>query len=635
LLLAGDEMAVPMQAKKAFKSGEPTTLQTLDGRTIELDAKQSKRCTPCDPDEIKPPGIDDLIKLKVLSEDAILHSLRTRFKEKLIYTRVSSILISVNPFEELPLYENDQIDKYQSSYDLPPHIFATACAAYKSMMADGVDQACIISGESGAGKTEATKRILQCLARVSKKQLSGGQSKNRHNRSSTGEALEVQILRSNPVMEAFGNAKTVLNNNSSRFGKLISIKFAAKGNIVGASINHYLLEKSRVVKQAEGEQNFHAFYYILQGSANDNELLKLTEGGGKKKPGTKDFKFTSQGAAKPLVDEDGLSELVLAMEVLYIDKASQMVVWQIIVALLQLGNVEFEGDETAKIKSSSLKALESAAKLLMVHSEGGGAALLTKALQEKKSGQIGGGDSYSTPYTVDQAVAARDAITKEIYSMLFDWILLKINAALDMRVLRGRAAQEQSSSVHVLDIFGFEVFEKNSLEQLCINYCNEKLQCHFNEHIFKLEQEEYKAEKITVDETAFSDNEPCIEVRTALHFSLARSPIFSQHRYLPHTSLPQLLEKPREGVFATLDEELKLPRGSDEGFLSKLSKRHDAHANLGKPPPKFASTHFVIVHFAGEVTYAITEMLTKNKGECRVEHARVQRGACKSAAWSM
>jgi myosin heavy subunit len=583
-----------MQAKKAFKSGEATTLQTIDGRAVELDGKQSKRCTPCDPDEVQPPGIDDLIKLKVLSEDAILHSLRMRFKGKFIYTRVSSILISVNPFQELPLYENDQIDTYQSSYNLPPHIFATACSAYKAMMADGVSQACIISGESGAGKTEATKRILQCLARVSKKQLGGG-GKNRHNRSSTGEALEVQILRSNPVMEAFGNAKTVLNNNSSRFGKLISIKFAAKGNIVGASINHYLLEKSRVVKQADGEQNFHAFYYLLQGTSSDRQLLDLAEGGGEKKPGTKDFLLTSKGAAKPLVDAEGLAELSMAMEVLYIDKASQMVVWRIIVALLHLGNIEFEGDESAVVKPACAKTLESAAKLLLVGGEGGGTAALSKALREKQSGQIGGGDSYSIAYTVEQAEAARDAVTKEVYSMLFDWILMKINAALEMRVMRGKESQASSSSVHVLDIFGFEVFEKNSLEQLCINYCNEKLQCHFNDHIFKLEQAEYKAEKIVVDATAFSDNEPCID----------------------------LLEKSREGVFAIMDEELKLPRGSDEGFLSKLSKRHAGHANLGKTPPKLASTHFVIVHFAGEVQYEITQMLSKNKDTLHADLATV------------
>jgi myosin heavy subunit len=538
--------------------------------------------TECDP-ECLSSDIDNLIKLNNLNESAILHNLRVRFKEDVIYTYVSSILISVNPFKLLPLYTPEMLDKYkeQGSRNLPPHVFATADNAYKQMLSENESQSCVISGESGAGKTEATKLILQFVAEVSGR--AGG---------STEGSIEQQILQANPVMEAFGNAKTTRNNNSSRFGKLISIKFDAAGAIVGGQIHHYLLEKVRVTTQNEQERNYHIFYQILAGVEADPELktaLGITE--------AEDYHYTNQSGVtsiEGLSDEKEFEDVLNASNTLQISKENQLDVWKIVAGVLNMGNVEFVADvkateeDGAKMKDDA--ACQAGATLWGVE-----AAALGKSLTSRN---IGTRSVILVSYTVEQAADARDALTKAIFSKTFDWLIVQINKALaggkDLAAAKGK-------EIHVLDIFGFESFDTNSFEQLCINFCNEKLQFHFNEHIFTLEQEEYAKEGVSVDSTDFVDNQACLD----------------------------LLEKARTGIFSMIDEEISVPKGSDDGLLQKCMRDHGKHKNFKRPKPKSLNAQkcFNIIHFAGEVSYNTTNFLEKNKDSLHADIAAVVQGS--------
>jgi len=579
-----EEEYLPAQvSKSSFKAGEDGVVKTEDGETHKLKGAQTKEMTECDPECLNS-KIDNLISLNNLNESAILHNLRIRFKEDIIYTYVSTILISVNPFKLLPIFTPEVLDKYkeQGSRNLPPHVFATADNCYKAMLSDNKSQSCVISGESGAGKTEATKLILQYVAEVS-------------GRASTGESekggLEQQILQANPVMEAFGNAKTTRNNNSSRFGKLISIKFNGAGAIVGGQIHHYLLEKIRIVRQSDLERNYHIFYQILAGIGADPSLksaLMLTE--------PEDYFYTNQSGTihiEGMSDEKEFEDVLGACDVLKINKDEQLGLWKVVAAVLNIGNTEFVADVKAT-EEDGAKMKDSA-----YCNKGCGLIGIDPAKMEKSltSRNIGSRSVILVSYNVDQATDARDALTKYIYSKSFDWLIKKVNIALGEGVdLTGKGC-----FIHVLDIFGFESFETNSFEQLCINYCNEKLQFHFNEHIFKLEQDEYEKEGVMVDATAFADNQACLD----------------------------LLEKARTGVFAMIDEEINVPKWSDDGFLSKVMRDHGKHSNFKKPKPKDkdAQKCFNIIHFAGNVSYNVTNFLDKNKDSLHADISAVVAGS--------
>ena len=520
---------------------------------------------------------DNMIKQNNLNEALILHNLRERFLQDKIYTYISSILVAVNPFCLLPIYTPEVLERYKDGgwRNQPPHIYAIADNAYASMLSEDADQAVVISGESGAGKTETMKLVLQFIAEVSaragKKQM--GDSKS-------DESLEQQILKSNPVMEAFGNAKTTRNNNSSRFGKWTEIMFNPSGAIIGGSIINYLLEKSRIPFQAEQERNYHVFYELIAGGDLDPAFkaeLSLKE------PDT--FHYMNQSGVTTvdtINDEKDWLDMTSAMDVLAWPADVKASTFRILAGILWLGNVEFEKDpsgaedDSARIKNEA--TLEKAAELLKVD-----VGTLKECLCYAKL-KIAGSVTMKQ-YSIDAANTARDATSKEIYGRLFDDIIEKINDTLG-----GKAVKKSTASLRiigVLDIFGFESFQTNSFEQLCINFCNEKLQFHFNEHIFRMEQEEYEREGIDVSAIEFADNQATLD----------------------------LIEAKKTGVFAMIDEEIITPKGSDLGFLSKVIKKHGKHSNFKKPKPKDfnADKVFIVVHYAGAVPYNVTDFLTKNK----------------------
>ena len=561
----------------AFAKGEATTVMTDDGENHKLSAAQSETLIDCNTEALDA-NIVDLVNISDLNEMSILHNLRIRFKCDNIYTRISSILISVNPFKMLPLYTAEKLDMYRNgSRGLPPHIYATAYNAYNSMLSDGGDQSMVISGESGAGKSEATKLILQFLADVSTRQ-------NAAFGVATGSSsLENKLLAANPILEAFGNAKTLRNNNSSRFGKLITVNFDKNGCIIGGGIVNYLLEKSRVVFQTQGERNYHIFYQLLSIVDVDAQLtskLKLQQ--------PKLFDFTSQSGVDHvdgISDDKDFDDVKNSMSVLKFSPEEMQSVFTMVAGVLHFGNLKFKvvknttTEDAAEIVNTD--TLAHACSLWGIDNSSDIQKLLT-------SKNIGTKEVVLVTYNVMQAQDARDAMVKRVYSELFQLLVDKINKEL--------ASEDKSRHkfIGVLDIFGFESFAVNSFEQLCINYCNEKLQFHFNEHIFKMEQTLYAAEGIVIPGTAFVDNQPTLD----------------------------LLELKATGVFSLCDDEINVPRGSDETFLSKvLGKYADSkppHPNLVRPKAKEVSDflkNFGIVHYAGTVFYNVTNFLLKNKDE--------------------
>ena len=545
----------------------PNTTALRAGEEHTVDAATSAKLTVCE-EQCLSSKVDNLITLNDLNEHSILHNLRIRFKLDMIYTSVSSILISVNPFKMLPLYTPEIMESYvQGARGKDPHVFSIGYQAYHNMMSDGSNQSVIISGESGAGKSEATKLILQFLSDLSGRASAGSAEDTSH--------IEQQILQANPIMEAFGNAKTVRNNNSSRFGKLITVKFKG-GCIQGASIINYLLEKSRVVMQSKGERNYHIFYQLLSACECD-QTLKSDLG----LDGPDMYEYLNKSgitAISGVSDEKEFDDMVRAMDTLGFQQEEKSAVWRLVAAVLVLGNVKFEVDVKANAedgaKIANMDVLSEAAKLIEVNPDE-----LAKSLCFRN---VGNRSVILVSYNKEQASTMRDALAKSLYGDLFQYLINRINETINQNT------EGATSVIGVLDIFGFECFVSNSFEQMCINYCNEKLQFHFNEHIFRLEQEMYAAEGVVVPSTDFKDNQPTLD----------------------------LLEKKSEGIFAMIDEEINVPKGSDVGFLNKAITRHSAHPNFDKPKPKAcqnAMNCFGIKHYAGTVYYDVNNFLEKNK----------------------
>lgn len=437
----------------------------------------------------------DLCQLPDLNEQTLLENLRDRFVSGQIYTYVGSILIALNPFKFYPIYNPKYVKLYQNrrcGVNLQPHIFAIADAAYHSMLKDRKNQCIVISGESGSGKTESTNFLLHHLTALSQKE-------------SYGSGVEQTILSAGPVLEAFGNAKTAHNNNSSRFGKFIQVNYKENGMVHGAVVQKYLLEKSRICSQGRNERNYHVFYYLLEGaSEHEKEALYL------KSPDQ--YCYLNRSGCTTLDNTDEsyeFSRLKQSMEMVGFTAEKQRRLFAVLSAVLLLGNVEFQPrksayhhDEAVGVKNPEVVLLIS--DLLKVKQE-----TLLQALTSKRA--RASGETLVINYRMPEAIASRDAMAKCLYGALFDWIVLQVNHALLSK--KDTLREHQGNSIGVLDIFGFEDFGlNNSFEQLCINYANEHLQYYFNQHVFKYEQEEYQKEGIRWTNIDFMDNTGCLQL---------------------------------------------------------------------------------------------------------------------------
>ncbi|XP_046641646.1 unconventional myosin-XV-like isoform X4 [Daphnia pulicaria] len=523
-------------------------------------------------------GVEDMISISDLNEASLLWNLKVRYDGQHIYSYTGNILVSVNPYKMFDIYGLDMVKKYENQIlgTLPPHLFAIGSAAYDRMTSrdkpGGQPQVVIISGESGAGKTEATKLIMQYLAAVNNSKIPGGTSSGggAGSRSSSSLVTE-QILEASPLLESFGNATTVRNDNSSRFGKYTQI-FFRNGAIAGAKITEYLLEKSRIVTHAADERNYHVFYELLKGlRPEEKERYGLTA--------ADNYFYLNQGGhCESATKHDGqdFKTLLSAMQILGFNAEEQDVIFRILASVLHLGNVFFHrkalkhGQEGVEMGSDA--EVRWVSHLLQLRTDGIVAALTTKTTEARN-------EKLHTPLNIDQALDARDAIAKALYSSLFGWLVNRVNSIVN----KG----ERSTSINILDIFGFEDFPENSFEQLCINYANENLQFYFNKHIFKLEQQEYAKERIEWQTITFTDNQPVISL-------IAKKPI---------------------GVLHLLDDESNFPKATDGSFLEKCHYNHALNELYFRP--RMSSMEFGIKHYAGQVWYNADGFLDKNRDTLR------------------
>ncbi|XP_015422489.1 PREDICTED: unconventional myosin-IXb isoform X6 [Myotis davidii] len=525
---------------------------------------------------------DDLCNLPELTEANLLKNLKHRFLQQKIYTYAGSILVAVNPFKFLPIYNPKYVKMYENQQlgKLEPHVFALADVAYYAMLRKRVNQCIVISGESGSGKTQTTNFLIHCLTALSQKGYASG--------------VERTILGAGPVLEAFGNAKTAHNNNSSRFGKFIQVNYLESGIVRGAVVEKYLLEKSRLVSQEKDERNYHVFYYLLLGvSEEERQEFQL------KQP--EDYFYLNQHNLKIEDGEDlkhDFERLKQAMEMVGFLPATKKQIFSVLSAILYLGNVTYKKRATGRDEGLEVgppEVLDTLSQLLKVKRE-----ILVEVLTKRKT--VTANDKLILPYSLSeqwkkylQAITARDSMAKSLYSALFDWIVLRINHAL----LNKKDMEESVSclSIGVLDIFGFEDFERNSFEQFCINYANEQLQYYFNQHIFKLEQEEYQSEGISWHNIDYTDNVGCIH----------------------------LISKKPTGLFYLLDEESNFPHATSQTLLAKFKQQHeDNRYFLGTPIMEPA---FIIQHFAGKVKYQIKDFREKNMDYMRPDIVALLRGS--------
>ncbi|GAB6021168.1 hypothetical protein CHUAL_003798 [Chamberlinius hualienensis] len=553
--VSGREFDVAIGAKVSAVEGKKLKVVDDDGKEQWLSPE--RRIKTMHPTSVQ--GVEDMIALGDLHEAGILRNLLIRYNENLIYTYTGSILVAINPYQILPIYTTEQIKLYRDKKigELPPHIFAIGDNAYTNIKRYSQNQCIIISGESGAGKTESTKLILQYLAAIS------GQH----------SWIEQQILEANPILEAFGNAKTIRNDNSSRFGKYIDIHFTKQGVIEGAKIEQYLLEKSRIVNQAQDERNYHVFYCMLAGlSREEKQKLDLTD--------ASHYSCLTQGGSivcDARNDVSDFADIRSAMKVLMFSDGDIWEIFKVLAGLLHIGNAKFKAMVVDNLDSTVIKDLsciKKAAKLLEVSEKSLADSITTRTIFAQ-------GDAVVAPMSAVQAVDVRDALIKGIYGRMFVWIVAKINAAI-YKPKKGSA--DGRSSIGVLDIFGFENFKHNSFEQFCINYANENLQQFFVRHIFKLEQEEYNSEGISWQHIEFVDNQDCLD----------------------------LIAIKSLNIMALIDEESKFPKGTDQTMLNKLHKQHMSNKNYLKPKSDI-NTSFGLNHFAGVVFYDTRGFLEKNR----------------------
>ncbi|XP_033979705.1 unconventional myosin-VI-like isoform X4 [Trematomus bernacchii] len=539
--------------------------------------------------------VEDNCSLMYLNEATLLNNVRVRYSKEKIYTFVANILIAVNPYYDIPkLYSPETIQKYRgrSLGTLPPHVYAIADKAYRDMRVLKMSQSIIVSGESGAGKTENTKFVLRYLT----------------SSYGTGQDIDERIVEANPLLEAFGNAKTVRNNNSSRFGKFVEIHFNEKNTVVGGFVSHYLLEKSRICRQGPEERNYHIFYRLCAGASEEiREKYHLSS------PDT--FRYLNRGCTRyfaskdsdkqilqnrkssehvkagplkdPLLDDQGdFNRMSGAMKKIGLDDTEKLDLFRVVAGVLHLGNVDFEETGSTSggctIRKQSSQCVEHCAELLGLEEDDLRVSLTSRVMLTTAGGAKG--TVIKVPLKVEQANNARDALAKAVYSRLFDHVVTRANQCFPF--------QSSANFIGVLDIAGFEYFEHNSFEQFCINYCNEKLQQFFNERILKEEQELYHREGLGVNEVHYVDNQDCID----------------------------LVEAKMVGVLDILDEENRLPQPSDQHFTDTVHNKHKNHFRLTVPRKSKLAVHrnvrddegFIIRHFAGAVCYETTGFVEKN-----------------------
>ncbi|KGN66272.1 myosin-17 [Cucumis sativus] len=543
-------------------NGEEVHVRTTNGKTVVANIS---KIFPKDT-EAPAAGVDDMTKLSYLHEPGVLSNLATRYELNEIYTYTGNILIAINPFQRLPhLYDTHMMEQYKGTGfgELSPHVFAVAEVAYRAMINEGKSNSILVSGESGAGKTETTKMLMRYLAYL------GGRS------GVEGRTVEQQVLESNPVLEAFGNAKTVRNNNSSRFGKFVEIQFDKSGRISGAAVRTYLLERSRVCQISDPERNYHCFYLLCAAPPEEREKYKLAD--------PKSFHYLNQSKCFELDGVNDAHEYLAtrrAMDVVGISEEEQEAIFRVVAAILHLGNIEFAKGE--EIDSSVIKDeksrfhLNTTAELLKCDAKSLEDALIQRVMVTPE-------EVITRTLDPVAALGSRDALAKTIYSRLFDWLVEKINNSIGQD-------PNSKSLIGVLDIYGFESFKFNSFEQFCINFTNEKLQQHFNQHVFKMEQEEYTKEQINWSYIEFVDNQDVLD----------------------------LIEKKPGGIIALLDEACMFPKSTHETFAQKLYQTFKSNKRFIKP--KLSRTSFTISHYAGEVTYLADLFLDKNKDYVVAEH---------------
>ncbi|CCD23018.1 myosin 2 NDAI_0A08650 [Naumovozyma dairenensis CBS 421] len=571
--------------KNDFKDGKHyLQLTTEESQIIDVEATDLNDEKNSNLPLLRNPPIlestEDLTSLSYLNEPAVLHAIKQRYAQLNIYTYSGIVLIATNPFDRMDqLYSQDMIQAYSGKRrgEMEPHLFAIAEEAYSLMKHDKQNQTIVVSGESGAGKTVSAKYIMRYFASVEEENSSNmGNLQHQAEMSETEE----KILATNPIMEAFGNAKTTRNDNSSRFGKYLEILFDKETSIIGAKIRTYLLERSRLVYQPKSERNYHIFYQILAGLPQDIKTqLYLTK--------AEDYFYMNQGGETKIKGMDDAREYQITVEALSlvgIDTTTQHHIFQILAALLHIGNIEIKKTRNDASLSSDDKSLKIACELLGIDPSNF-AKWITKKQIITRSEKIVSNLNFG------QALVARDSVAKFIYSAMFDWLVTNINTVL----CNPDVIDQVKSFIGVLDIYGFEHFEKNSFEQFCINYANEKLQQEFNQHVFKLEQEEYVKEEIEWSFIEFNDNQPCID----------------------------LIEN-KLGILSLLDEESRLPAGSDESWTQKL------YQTLDKPPtnkvfskPRFGQTKFVVSHYALDVSYDTEGFIEKNRDTVSDGHLEV------------
>uniref|UniRef100_A0A674KBR8 Myosin IF n=1 Tax=Terrapene triunguis TaxID=2587831 RepID=A0A674KBR8_9SAUR len=504
-------------------------------------------------------GVDDMVLLSKISEDAIVENLKKRFMDDYIFTYIGSVLISVNPFKQMPYFTDREVELYQGAaqYENPPHIYALTDNMYRNMLIDGENQCVIISGESGAGKTVAAKYIMGYISKVS-----GGGEKVQH--------VKDIILQSNPLLEAFGNAKTVRNNNSSRFGKYFEIQFSRGGEPDGGKIYNFLLEKSRVVNQNESERNFHIYYQLIEGASQEQQQnLGIM---------TPDYYYYLNQSETYKVDgtddRSDFHETMNAMQVIGIARADQQLVLQIVAGILHLGNINFrEQGNYAQVENPDLLAFP--AYLLGIDKD----RLNDKITSRKMDSKWGGrSESINVTLNVEQASYTRDALAKGLYLRVFDFLVESINRAMQK--------SNEEYSIGVLDIYGFEIFQKNGFEQFCINFVNEKLQQIFIELTLKAEQEEYVQEGIKWTPIQYFNNKVVCDL------------------------IENKLNPP--GIMSVLDDVCATMHatgeGADQTLLQKLQAAVGTHEHFNS-----WNSGFVIHHYAGKVSYDVNGFCERNR----------------------
>ncbi|XP_024223618.1 myosin heavy chain, non-muscle isoform X1 [Bombus impatiens] len=554
------------------------------GDEVEVEiAETGKRVLVAKDDiqKMNPPKFDkveDMAELTCLNEASVLHNLKDRYYSGLIYTYSGLFCVVVNPYKRLPIYTEKIMERYKGikRHEVPPHVFAITDTAYRSMLQDREDQSILCTGESGAGKTENTKKVIQYLAYVAASKPKSNATPSPALIIGSGNVsdkfavingeLEQQLLQANPILEAFGNAKTVKNDNSSRFGKFIRINFDASGYIAGANIETYLLEKSRAIRQAKDERTFHIFYQLLAGASADQKKEFILED-------PKHYPFLSNGALPvPGVDDSAeFFSTVKSMHIMGMTNEDFSSIFRIVSAVMLFGSMQFRQERN----SDQATLPDNTVAQKISHLLGLSVTEMTKAFLKPRIKV--GRDFVTKAQTKEQVEFAVEAISKACYERMFRWLVNRINRSLD------RTKRQGASFIGILDMAGFEIFELNSFEQLCINYTNEKLQQLFNHTMFILEQEEYQREGI---EWKFID------------FGLDLQPTID------------LIDKPM-GIMALLDEECWFPKATDKTFVEKLVGAHSVH-------PKFMKTDFrgvadfAIIHYAGKVDYSAAKWLMKN-----------------------